>query len=312
MKILIIGGTGFIGEHLVRELKHDHEIFLFHRGHSKDKIVGTQSIIAHRRELPKFRKNFEEIQPDLVIDLIPYFAQDAWDVLRSFRQICSKVIVISSGDVYRAYEIFKDNLQEIISGALSEESELRSKLFPYRGSQPDNYLFQHYDKILVENIMLQQKEFDYTILRLGALYGEYDRQRKLKEHLEPMLNGKSKIQIPKEKAHWRWTRAYVGNVVKGIKLVLEKETESKNQIYNLGYTKALSQLELLQKLKTLTHWTGSIELLDEASEEGFNYKQHLILDSFKIRRDLGFVENYTLAESLGNTINFEKSLLQND
>ena len=53
MKILVIGGTGFIGPHVVRNLHGGgHDVAVFHRGaHAVQLPEGVQDIRGDRREL---------------------------------------------------------------------------------------------------------------------------------------------------------------------------------------------------------------------------------------------------------------------
>ena len=307
MIILLIGGTGFIGRHLVKELENDYELVLLHRGTCSEAFVKKHaSIIADRRDLVSLRETLEDIKPEIVVDVIPYFAQDAWDVAITFRQISSKVIALSSGDVYRTYEVFRNNQNNVSSHASLEEDPLREKLFPYRGIDPSSFLLENYDKILVESILQHQKEFDTTILRLGALYGAFDGQRKLEEYTLPMLRGDSLLGIDAKKANWKWTRSYVKDAVKAIRLAIEQEEASRNEIFNVGEEHALAQIELVQKLKELTNWKGKITIHAQHGEEDYNYDQHLLLNTRKIRTKLGYTEQHTVEEGLTEAIYYEK------
>ena len=67
MKILAIGGTGFIGCPLVRELvRRGHHVSVFHRGATPADPL-AQSILGERSDLPRLRP-----QADVVVDLIPH------------------------------------------------------------------------------------------------------------------------------------------------------------------------------------------------------------------------------------------------
>ena len=306
MKILVIGGTGFIGRHLVYEMKNHHEVIVLHRG-SISEDDGYTSIKVDRRDLPFLRKTFEKINPEIIIDLIPYFAQDAWDMLNAFRGVSQRIIALSSGDAYRNYEIFKDNLGTVNRGPSKEEDALRQQLFPYRGINKEDFLLEHYDKILVEKVLQSQNEINVTILRLGAVYGAFDSQRKLKEYIQPMIQQKPRITIYQEKANWKWTRVFVKDVVQAIMLSIESNELSGHEIFNVGESTALSQIDLLKKLKEIAKWNGEIEVGDESSEN-FNYQQHLLLNTDKIRQLLGYRERFSLEERLSEAIAFEKSI----
>ncbi len=309
MRILLLGGTGFIGSNLQEALKEEHELMLFHRG-NKETHTAFESIVGDRKDLRNYRTRFAKMQPDLVIDLISYFSEDALSLVDTFKQITNKVLLISSGDVYRSYEIFKDKEKAIMAKAFTEEDALRTRLYPYRGIDPKDYLLEHYDKIVVENIVRGQSEFDWTILRLGALFGEYDTQRKLKDYIQPMLKGEKRIRIDSKKVNWRWTRAYIKNVVHGIRLVMANEVESKNEIFNIGNRKAYKEIELLHQLQAMTNWKGAIEIVDGLEKETYNYEQDLILNTDKIRQKLGYSEIINFEEGLRSTIQYEEGLIQ--
>ena len=302
MRILIIGGTGFIGKHLIGYLKEFHELILFHRGHQ---VVpkACQSVIGDRKELWQYKAQFRDLKPDIVIDLIAYFAQDAWDLIHTFKQITKKIILISSGDVYRGYEIFKDKAGIPIQKPSQESDDLRTRLYPYRGIDQQNFLLEHYEKILVEQILMSQNEFDTTILRLGALFGEYDKQRKLSEYIMPMIEKEPEITVTQEKANWKWSRGYIKNVVQGIKAVIDQEEASRNQIFNIADKKTLTELQLIETLRSITGWNGTIRLVDEAQDQ-YNYQQNLILNTDKIRTKLAYTEKYTLEVGLKNTFEY--------
>ncbi|MEM6845337.1 MAG: NAD(P)-dependent oxidoreductase [Bacteroidota bacterium] len=216
---------------------------------------------------------------------------------------------MSSGDVYRAYEIFRDGLAVSDNTPATEEAPLRRNLFPYRGIEPENFLFEHYDKILVEKILLSQSKIKSVILRLGAVYGAHDSQRKLKDYIQPMLIGKDKLAIDPVKAQWRWTSVFVREVVNAIQLAVEKTGGSEHEVFNVGEQTALTQLELLMKLKELTEWKGRIEIRPNRGDK-LNYQQHLLLNTDKIRSKIGYVEQHNLEQGLTETIEFETDTIR--
>lgn len=307
MRILLIGGNGFIGSHLLDLLREEHELFIFSRKESS--LEGVKSYVGERKDLPQFRETFKNLELDLVIDFIAYFAQDAWDLIHTFRQTCPWLLLISSGDVYRSYEIFRNNQQSIDPLPSPEYAPLRRALFPYRQVEENNHFFREYEKILVEQLLLGQQEFDLSIARLGAVYGENDTQKKLSEFIEPILKQATFIPLAYHHAKWKWSRIYVKNAAAALKTMIQKPILAKNEIFNLAEKPALSQLELALKLKELTRWKGKIQLDEEAELESYNFQQDIILNSQKIRHMLGFKDPFSLEEGLKRTIEFQKNQL---
>ena len=64
---MMIGGTRFIGPHVVRALvTSGHQVTVFHRGQSKaDLPPGVEHIAGDRRELQNFSDHFKKLSPDV-------------------------------------------------------------------------------------------------------------------------------------------------------------------------------------------------------------------------------------------------------
>ena len=158
MNTLVIGGTRFIGPHVVRALVNaGHQVAVFNRGQSKVKLPrAVTRIVGDRRELSKFVDQFKRFSPEVVIDLIAYTEEDAMSLLRSIKCIARRVVVVSSADVYRAYDRWRKALSGPLEAVpLTEDAPLRNALYPYRhrakGTEDRLY---NYDKILVERVIM--------------------------------------------------------------------------------------------------------------------------------------------------------------
>jgi 2'-hydroxyisoflavone reductase len=100
MKVLIIGGTRFLGRHLAESfLKNNHEVTLFHRGKTAlpGLIQGAEEIIGDREQ------DFSLIENrswDAVLDTCGYFPRQVKKSAEALREKVSSYIFISSVSVY--------------------------------------------------------------------------------------------------------------------------------------------------------------------------------------------------------------------
>ena len=175
MKVLLIGGTGFIGSFLLRDLlAQGHEVVVYHRGKSTNPLPeGVREILGDRAELGWHKMDFVRFLPDVVIDCILSSERQAKGVMEIFRGVTRRVVAVSSQDVYRAYGIAigreSGPLQPV---PLTEDSDVRTPLNPYPDAhlrsmrQVFPWIDSYYDKIPVERVVLGDEKLAGTVLRL--------------------------------------------------------------------------------------------------------------------------------------------------
>ena len=170
MRILILGGTSLTGPYAVRRLHAiGHEVTIFHRGeHEAEFPPGVRHVHGDFAQLPR---EASDPAPDVVVHMWAMTEMDAESLVKRFRCIASRAVVISSGDVYRAY----GRLTGLESGPpdpipLTEDAPLRESRYPYRkmAPNPDHWMTQ-YDKVLVEQVLVGQSDLPTTVLRFPAV-----------------------------------------------------------------------------------------------------------------------------------------------
>jgi nucleoside-diphosphate-sugar epimerase len=180
MKLLVIGGTGFIGPYVIRHLQaNGHEVTVFHRGH-RPLPTDVRQIIGDRNRLSEHRGALARERFEMVIDFILSSERQATDLMQTLRGITQRVVVLSSMDVYRAWGVFyglePGGLQPL---PLTEDSELRTKA-PYppevieKTQQMVSWIDDEYDKVPAERVVLGDSGLPGTILRLPMIYGPGD------------------------------------------------------------------------------------------------------------------------------------------
>src|SRR5262245_14026287 len=94
MKILVLGGTGFIGRHVTQQLYGPgHDVTVFHRGRTQANLpAAVRFILGDRGQLQASVAALQRLAPDVVIDINPYTAQEAEDATRTFRDVAGRLV----------------------------------------------------------------------------------------------------------------------------------------------------------------------------------------------------------------------------
>ena len=108
MKVMIIGGTSFIGPPLVRRLVDlGNRVAVFHRGQTRAELPPlVEHILGDRRDLEQHANEIRRFGPEVVVDMVAFTEADAIGLVDTFRGLARRSVVISSADVYRAYGRF--------------------------------------------------------------------------------------------------------------------------------------------------------------------------------------------------------------
>src|ERR1041385_87267 len=181
MKILLIGGSGFIGPFTVKALQQaGHQVTIFHRGKTSAP-QGTEEILGDRQFLQDHQPEFRRLKFDVVVDFVLSSGRQAQQLMDTFRGIAGRVVGLSSMDVYRAWGVFYNaepgGLQEL---PLTRDSELRARRITYppealkRARSVYGWIDEEYDKIPVEQAVLGDPRLPGTVLRLPMIYGPGD------------------------------------------------------------------------------------------------------------------------------------------
>jgi nucleoside-diphosphate-sugar epimerase len=319
MRILIIGGTRFIGPCVVRRLSDmGHEITLFHRNPTQaDLPAGLKHILGDRQHLADFAGEFERLAPQVVLDMIPFAEGHAQAVVSTFEGMAQRVVAISSQDVYRAYgKLIRAEPGPIEPLPLTEDAPLRQKLYPYRGETPrkpqdPRRWMDDYDKILIERAVMDAPDLPGTVLRLPMVYGPRDSQHRLFNYLKRMDDQRPAILLESDLATWRWTKGYVENVAAAIALAVVDDRAA-GRVYNVGESHTLSETEWIRGIGRVAGWSGQVvtvpqERLPSHLATAVNTDQHLVVDTTRIRQELGYDEPVSQEEALARTVAWERT-----
>ncbi len=315
MKIMVIGGTHFIGPPVVRQLSAmGHEVSVFHRGKTEAELPeDVHHLLGDRSKLADMKSEFEHLAPQVVLDMTPYTEQDALTTMNTFKGITQRVVAISSMDVYRAYGV----ILGIESGPveplpLTEDTPLRQQLYPFRDmtERPLNAPAE-YEKIVVERVVMGEPDLTGTILRLPMVYGPGDTLHRLFPYLQRMDDNRPGIVLEESVAQWRGSYGYVENVAAAIALAVTNE-RAKGRIYHVADSEVLCEAERLSRVGQVAGWQGKVvavpkEYLPAEWNLAYNTEQHWFVDTTRIRQELGYSEIVPPDEALRRTIDWQRS-----
>ncbi len=287
MRVLVIGGTGFIGAHIVRQIaSHEHAVAVYHRGLTQavlpdqvERITDSRSVIP----IQYFPTESFEFKPDVVILTMAMGAVDASAAVEAFAGRAGRIVLLSSGDVYRAYGRFTGiEAAPIQKGLLTEDAPLRSVLFPYRhkASSPEA-LEYWYEKILAERAVLNAPDLPGTVVRLPKVYGP---------------GGNADLATVYRYSHhpdWRWTHGFVENVAAAVELAAIHPAAG-GRVYNVGeaYTPTIGER---------LAWLPLSAVEPDLSSQ-FDFTQDIAYDTSRIRIELGYCEIVPEKEGILRTL----------
>ena len=315
MNILVIGGTNFIGPYVVQLLiGQGHQVTVFHRGKTQANLPSSvHCLYGDRAQLHHYREGFYKLAPEVVLDMIAYTQADAQAAVDLFKGYARRMVVISSQDVYRARDIiWKVETGILDPTPLTEESPLRSHLYPYRNlPEVRGKLPADYDKILVEQVYQSEPELPATVLRLPMVYGPGDYQHRFQAYLRRMDDLRPAIVLETSMANWRGCYGYVENVAHGIGLAMTNE-QAAGQTYNIAEPESISEAELIRMIGRQVNWKGRVVSVPASQmptswQTRSNTQQHWSSDSTRIRQELGFAEMVSREEALKRTIDWERT-----
>jgi len=295
MRVLVLGGTEFTGPFVVRELlEGGHDVAVFHRGEHEHSLTAAAHHVHGRfEELASHLPELRALQPQVVVDMRAFRREEGRRVL-DFKGVAERAVVASSADVYRAY----GRLNRTEPGPpdalpLTEESPLREVVIK-----------EEYDKIGVEREARADASFPVTILRLPAIHGPGDYQHRLYEYVKAMDDGRPRIELDARVARWRWVRGYVEDVAHAIVLAATDERAA-GRTYNVADPVAYSEEEWVRRIAGVHGWQGELALV--AKEQELDLRQDYVVDSSRIRNELGYAETVDDADALRRTIEWERA-----
>lgn len=212
MRILVTGGTGFLGKRLVEILQKEHEVIAL----SKEgvKVPGAETITGDILDAASLKKAFER-KPDIVYHLAAILDEHdpvLWKAnVEGTRNVCDAAIAVGIKRM-----IFTSSAGVLGSGFLKEDA-------PYNPETGYEKSKAEAEKILVQKCTSSRTP--YTILRFPIVYGPngyWFQILRAAEQGYPLIG----------KAENRWHLLHINDAIDALLLALNPRAE--NRIYNIA------------------------------------------------------------------------------
>ena len=284
MKILVIGGGGYIGSKLIMELiNNEFNVRCFDRFSSSETLSklnkNVEIVIGDIRNIES--KNFFEI--NTVIDLAALTKDldgKEKEIIEINKNARKKIIEISKLNGVSHY--IRISSSNVYAGNKSENSE---KVIP----NPQTL----YAKINLEldnhAIALNTKKFTVTVLRLASIFGDSLRMRwdqSINNMVKELCNN-GKIEVKSKNSQRPFL--HIDDVIRAIILVIESKENAAGEIFNVGSNDLNYSIgEIAKEITNIAKKENSLIVSDEKDKNSFTMKCD------KINKKLGFKKNNDL------------------
>jgi nucleoside-diphosphate-sugar epimerase len=312
MKILMIGGTKFIGLATTLALhKLGHQVAVFNRGQTPAELPeGIERITGDANKLLESQDALRAFAPDVVLHNIVRHDEHVRDVQTVFTGVAKRFVMTSSMDVYQQYgRLIGKEPGPVIEGYVDEDSPVRSVLYPYRNADtPEDHFGYTYDKIPAEQLALSSTKLPGTVVRLPMVIGENDFQRRLLAFVQAIRDQRPALVLDENYAKWYSTYGYVENMAHALALAATNERAS-GRIYNAA-DGAYQTIDLAERVKKIMGWQGEfIPVASDKLPESLKFEiavpeQNLMVKAERIR-ELGYAPVVDFDEGVKRAVAWE-------
>lgn len=310
-RIIITGGTGFIGSHIVEQLINQGatvcviDIQVLEKSYfvQKDLEKKVRLELVDIAKKNKINNIFSSFQPDYVFHLAAEaIVNDSYN--NPFKTFQTNVMgTVSVLEAARATGSIKGIIVASSDKAYGKTKKAYVESSPLQGDHPYDVSKSATD--LIAQTYFKTYNLPVVVTRFGNVYGEGDL------HLDRIIPGicesilkKTTLQI---RSNGKFVRdyLYVKDVADGYIFLIEKLDKTKGEAYNFSSADCYSVLALIEKAEEIFHTKIKYSIINNAINE-IPY-QHL--NDSKIR-SLGWKNSTPIEEGLQQTFNWYKSLFK--
>lgn len=274
MKILVVGGSGFIGSHVSEILSLRHQVFIFDKNKFKNNCKNLTFI---KGDILNYNNLLEAIRGK---DIVFNFAALAdIDISKNKPSETVKINILGSVNIFKA--CLKSNVKKIIHASTIYVDSNEGNFYAVSKRSAEDYLVQF------------NKNFNlvYTILRFGSLYGERaDDNNGIKKIINNLKKHNRLIYRGSRKAARKYI--YVKDAAKACAEVIKKKYDNKCLTITGHKLSAVSKIML--KLKKIFNIKNKIIFLNEKNTSHYNIRpspyKKIMSKNYIIKNEVNLIE----------------------
>jgi len=296
MNILLTGGSGFIGNHILTKLKSSsHKVLAI----SRNRNLSAENIFSHNGELSHIellKFEIENFNPEIVIHL-------AWEGIPDFSaEMCKKNLISS----IRFFRWISDNTnikKIIVSGSCFEYGKIKGECKESDQLNVNSYFtWAKHSLNMYLSLMCTKQDVTINWFRLFYVYGIGQRKGSLIPTLIKSIGAKEipKIKMPMNKNDFVYVEDVADTIAKAV------ETDLPSGVYNLGsgFTTSVYDICRIVEKQLLGSETISKHVLKNGQpEETVNFWANME----KIEYELNMTCNTSMEEGIRQYIKTIKS-----
>mgnify|MGYP006155744387 CR=1 FL=1 len=307
-QVLVTGGTGFLGSHLVKRLVADENVEAVVVPSTKIRAntsLGAMGLTSPKisllegdvRDFDFLQKLFAEYEFDTVFHL------GAMSEVRKCQANSKLAFDVNIGGTVNLLETIRlyGKVKRIIVSS-SDKAYGEAEL-PYKETDPlaGNGIYEASKSC--QDLVARSYHFNFgmpvVVTRCSNLYGPFDMNvsRIVPNTIRLIRSGKAPVIWKGSEASIR-EFLYVEEAVDAYLALAEHIDVTKGQAYNVGSGQRTEVKELVEELISILDTSMSIDY----QEKSFPEITHQYLDSTKIARDTGWTASVSLADGLGYTV----------
>ncbi|AHG00114.1 epimerase [Halostagnicola larsenii XH-48] len=253
-RAFVIGGTRFIGRHLVEELlEYEYDVTIFTRGNHDDPFADDDRVThreGDRTNDSALEAAAAAVDPDAVFDCVAYHPKDVRAATRLFAD-ADAYVYVSSGAAYGSEETPKREGETALEPCTTDqETDDSGETYGNRKAEGDRAVFAAADRGV--NAMS---------VRPCIVYGPHDYTERLDFWID-RVNRYDRILVPGDGTNV-WHRAYVEDVASALRIVAERGEPG--EAYNVGDRRLVTLEESIDLLASALE--TSIEVVDAGHRE---------------------------------------------